>query len=262
RETASGRVGSNKERPTMKTLVAALCFLLAGFARADGARCIMRGVCELDGVKGACPYDGQPQAIEDPEALELLRGLCGDVFGNDTQAFCCDAGQVQDFHENLQSAVVLGLDNCPACSVNFRTLICSMTCSPRQSDFLRLVRTALNEEEKAYVADIEYYLTPNFVHGMFNSCVDSRSRIPSIPLLNFMCGRWAQNCTAERWLGFVGATPEKGGLSPFGVTYVQVTQPQVVEGTTYSPLPAEPHQCNESRGRVSACSCEHCKAAC
>lgn len=249
----------------MKTAVAVLCTLLACcLARGDGAKCIMRGVCEQDGVHGACPYDGEPQVIDKPEARELLQGLCGDVFANTTQPFCCDAAQVEDFHENLESAKVLGLDNCPACSVNFRTLICSMTCSPSQSDFLRLVRTGVSDEEKtAYVADIEYYLTPNFVNGLFDSCVDSRSRIPSIPLLNFICGRWAQNCTAERWLNFLGSTPERGGLSPFGVSYVQVAQPAVViNGTSYSPLRVEPQKCNESRGRVSACSCEHCKAAC
>uniref|UniRef100_V5GX94 Putative niemann-pick type c-1a n=1 Tax=Ixodes ricinus TaxID=34613 RepID=V5GX94_IXORI len=249
----------------MGTLVVALCALLATqiFARVDGAKCIMRGACDQDGIRGSCPYDGEPQVIDKPEARALLEGICGDVFANSSQPLCCDADQLDDFHENFESARVLGLDNCPACSVNFRALLCSMTCSPRQSDFLRLIKTAVNEEDKTtHVAEIDYHLTPSFANGLFDSCVDTRSRIASIPLLNFMCGKWAQNCTAERWLGFLGSTPARGGLSPFDINFVQVTQPRVVDGTTYLPLPLDPQKCNQSRGRVSACSCEHCKAAC
>uniref|UniRef100_A0A090XDR7 Putative cholesterol transport protein n=1 Tax=Ixodes ricinus TaxID=34613 RepID=A0A090XDR7_IXORI len=198
---------SRKEGPTMGTLVVALCALLATqiFARVDGAKCIMRGACDQDGIRGSCPYDGEPQVIDKPEARALLEGICGDVFANSSQPLRCDADQLDDFHENFESARVLGLDNCPACSVNFRALLCSMTCSPRQSDFLRLIKTAVNEEDKTtHVAEIDYHLTPSFANGLFDSCVDTRSRIASIPLLNFMCGKWASELYGRTLVGLLG----------------------------------------------------------
>ncbi|XP_075538346.1 NPC intracellular cholesterol transporter 1-like [Dermacentor variabilis] len=226
-------------------------------------KCVMRGTCDADGTRAPCVYDGEPKAIESAAAREVLESVCGDVLGNGSQPVCCDANQAEDFAENLQSAKAIGLDNCAACSRNFRTLMCHMVCSPRQADFLQLLASEVSEDKEKYVASLNYYVTPTFVRGMFDSCKDSRSKIPSIKLFNFMCGRWGANCTAERWLAFLGASPSDGGLSPITIKHVQTDKEhKTPEGAVFKPLSVEAYACNQDRGTVKACSCENCKAAC
>lgn len=241
---------------------AVLAFAMGCGTVVDG-KCVMRGICDKDDTRGLCVYDGEPQVFDDPEAVATMDTLCGDVFLNSSQPFCCTAEQVEDFSENLESAKVIGLDNCPACSFNFRRLVCHLACSPNQSQFLRVVDSAVKEDEKPYVTHVNYYVTPRYAQGLFDSCADAKSRVASIALLNFMCGKWGKNCTSERWLDFLGSTPSAGGLSPFTVTYVQVEDAGVtVDGCNIKPLPVEPQKCNEAQGSSPACSCDHCKAAC
>lgn len=255
-------------RPSAASLAPALLFLLTTasttFSTVDGAgKCVMRGICDVDGTRAPCAYDGEPKAIDSAAGREVLGSVCGDVLGNLSQPLCCDASQAEDFAENLQSAKAIGLDNCAACSRNFRALMCLMICSPQQADFMQLLKSEVNEDKERYVSSLNYYVTPAFVRGMYDSCKDSRSKIPSISLFNFMCGRWGAECTAERWLSFLGASPSEGGLSPMSIKHVQTDQEhKTPEGAVFKPLSFETLACNQNKGSVKACSCENCKAAC
>lgn len=254
-----------QQRPSARAS-STLLFLVAAASTVfavDGQKCVMRGICDMDGTRAPCVYDGEPKAIESASARATLEGVCGDVLGNVSEPLCCDANQAEDFAENLESAKAIGLDNCAACSVNFRTLMCQMLCSPRQAEFMQLLTSEVNEDKERHVATMNYYVTPKFVQGMYDSCKDSRSKIPSIALFNFMCGRWGSDCTSERWLGFLGATPADGGLSPMSVKHVLTDENKSTpNGAVYKPLSVEPYVCNQDRGSVKACSCVNCKAAC
>lgn len=232
-------------------------------AASSAVKCVMRGVCDKDGLRAPCTYDGEPKSIESASSRQELEAVCGDVLGNVSQPLCCDGTQAEDFAESLQSAKAIGLDNCPACSVNFRTLLCQMICSPRQAEFIQLVESALSEEKERYVSSLNYYVAPEFVQGLFDSCKDSRSKIPSIGLFNFICGRWGADCTPERWLGFLGASAGEGGLSPMSVKHVQTgKEHKTPEGSVFKPLSPKPYVCHQERGAVKACACDHCKASC
>lgn len=260
--TSQRRVRAISWAPALLFVVTAASTIFSVDGSGAG-KCVMRGVCDADGTRAPCVYDGEPKAIESAAARGVLESVCGDVLGNVSQPLCCDANQAEDFAENLQSAKAIGLDNCAACSRNFRALMCLMLCSPRQADFMQLLTSEVSEEKERYVASLNYYVTPAFVRGMFDSCKDSRSKIPSIGLFNFMCGRWGADCTAERWLGFLGASPSDGGLSPMTIKHVQTDKEhKTPEGTVFKPLSVEPFACNQDRGSVKACSCENCKAAC
>lgn len=232
-------------------------------ASCDTGKCVMRGVCDPDGSRAPCVYDGEPKSIESAKSREVLESVCGDVLGNVSQPLCCDGSQVEDFAENLESAKAIGLDNCPACSVNFRTLMCQMICSPRQAEFIQLLTSDLTEQKERYVASMNYYVAPQFVQGLFDSCKDSRSKIPSIGLFNFICGRWGSDCTPERWLGFLGSSAAEGGLSPISVKHIQTSEEhRTSEGAVFKPLSPEPYVCHQDRGAVKSCACDHCKASC
>ncbi|KAL1443966.1 hypothetical protein MTO96_030124 [Rhipicephalus appendiculatus] len=232
--------------PHRRVFVALLFFVTAAsiVISVDGAgKCVMRGICDADGTRAPCVYSGEPKPIESAASRGVLETICGDVLGNVTQPLCCDGGQAEDFSENLQSAKAVGLDNCPACSRNFRALMCHMLCSPRQADFMQLLKSEVSEDKENYVSSLNYYVTPAFVRGMFDSCKDARSKIPSISLFNFMCGRWHTDCT--------GRTTSK-----------RTKNTRRPREQVFKPLSVETFACNQSKGSVKACSCENCKPAC
>lgn len=237
--------------------------LLACLAPNIAAKCVMRSVCDPEETKVPCVYNGEPQTLSKEESRTNLVNLCGDVFPDPYGAVCCSDDQLQDLAEQMESAIVLGLNNCPACGTNFRNLFCAMLCSPDQHEFIELVHTDAGEDGKDFVRELNYHLAREYVQGLFNSCVNAKSRIPSVNLLNFLCGKWGSECTADRWLEFLGASPEHGGLSPMQTNYIQADTDKVagINGTEYSPMHIEPYKCNTD-DTTKACSCQHCHEAC
>lgn len=266
-----------QREPTMKSSsrsaafassAALVLFLIAATAGAvfdacSEGKCVIRGDCDVNGGQVPCVYDGEPKSIESAKSRKALESVCGDVLGNVSQPLCCDGSQAENFAENIESANAIGLDNCPACSVNFRTLMCQMICSPRQAEFIQLLTSDLTEKKERYVASMNYYVAPHFVQGLFDSCKDARSKVASLGLFKFICGRWGSDCTPERWLGYLGATAAEGGLSPMSVKFIQTSEEhRTSEGAVFKPLSPEPYVCHQDRGAVKACACDHCKASC
>lgn len=44
---------------------------------------------------------------------------------------------------------------CPTCSQNYFKLICDLSCSPEQDRFMRVTKSAVNEDNKEYATAIE-----------------------------------------------------------------------------------------------------------
>lgn len=245
------------ERPFL--VVALLLQFAASFAT---GKCVMRFVCDEDDTKSPCVFDGAPQALDTDGGRDRLLDLCGDLFTDPFAAVCCSDPQMDEFAEQIESAKSLGLDNCPACGTNFKNLICSMLCSPDQHEFIQLLRTEVDERGDKIVQELNYHVNTRFASGMYNACVNAKSRIPSINLLHFLCGKWGAECTADRWLQFLGATADGGGLSPIQINYVQTESTEVVvNGTVYRPMNVRPYECN-TEDTSKACACQHCPDAC
>ncbi|XP_064455043.1 NPC1-like intracellular cholesterol transporter 1 [Ornithodoros turicata] len=251
-----------RTRPTFTMSRLVFLALVVCLASNAAAKCVMRSTCDKDETRSACVFDGEAQTLATEESRSHLVNLCGDIFPDPYAAVCCSDDQVQEFSEQIESAVVLGLNNCPACGTNFRNLICNMVCSPEQHEFIELLRTGVSDDGEKFVQEFNYHVNPVFVRGMFNACANAKSRIASVHLLNFMCGRWGSDCTAERWLQFLGATPDNGGLSPMQINYVQSENETVtVNGTVYRPMNVRPYRC-DTEDTTKTCSCQHCPASC
>ncbi|KAH9361897.1 hypothetical protein HPB48_003694 [Haemaphysalis longicornis] len=142
---------------------------------------------------------------------------------------------VQDLARELEQPARLGMAKCRGCMLNFKDLLCRMTCSPEQSRFLAVNATA--GTPNPHVVAMVYALRPEYTQAVYDSCKDVRSVVLGIKLMTLMCGGRVLGCTPQKWLDFLGSTPADGGYSPFKIHHVITQEPLVLSrGQTLMPL--------------------------
>ena len=166
--------------------------------------------------------------------------------------YCCEDGQITRLVTQLQTARTLLL-RCPSCYYNFARVFALMTCSPRQSDFIRLIDyNRTNNAVKAITYDIWKPLSESIYH----SC--EGVQMPSggakvVPQL--MCNLQSPNetCTPEKFFRFTG----KKGVSPFSINFQ--FKEQLPSGSL-----AKHYRCDEAPPQFNSqpCSCADCDASC
>ena len=81
---------------------------------------------------------------------------CNLYLDGTTRDFCCDEAQLEILRDQMTLPQQL-LGRCPSCYSNFINLWCQFTCSPHQSDFVRVVETRVDANSirnKAYVTKV------------------------------------------------------------------------------------------------------------
>lgn len=78
----------------------------------------------------------------DPKGYKLLLKHCPDFFSdsNKEKRTCCDYNQLKTFDQEVNK-LQLG-NTCLGCVKNIKAHLCQVTCSPRQSDFIKVTGTA------------------------------------------------------------------------------------------------------------------------
>ncbi|GIY70533.1 NPC intracellular cholesterol transporter 1 [Caerostris darwini] len=226
--------------------------------------CLMHGFCgENDFGDATCSYNGTAKLLEDEEALETLREICPEIM-HETNILCCSPEQITQLQKNLEIAATLGLARCPSCLSNFRKNFCQFACSPKQSEFLKIEKYGKSDEGDLVIEKLTYFMSQRYAEGMFASCKDIQGLTPGSTVLDLMCGGWGRKCTPERWLNFMGSTPEEDGFSPFEIKYHLTSDPHVViDGEMFSPMNENTTLCSDSPYPGSeACTCLDCEAAC
>ena len=89
---------------------------------------------------------------------------------------CCSGEQAGIMHQQLRRAepFIIG---CPACTSNFRTLFCSLFCSPDQASFTNI--TSVQQASRKHsdvnvtaVEEVSFYLSEEFKNATYDSCKD------------------------------------------------------------------------------------------
>ncbi|KAJ0174474.1 hypothetical protein K1T71_009582 [Dendrolimus kikuchii] len=244
------------ERFLRLTQHAFLCLLLLQLAQyiptssAEG-HCVWYGVCTDKGEKTHyCSYNGTAPAIE-AGALPILQKYCPDIAAGGFA--CCDTKQMQNFQLNIKLAENM-LGRCPTCMDNFVEHICGMTCSPRQSEFLKPQIEPYKNTTR--VKGLHYYLGKTYMDETFDSCIKVQNPVTNQLALDIMCGVNAAFCTPMRWFSFMGddALPQV----PFRVNYTSTDEP--VDG--YIPYNPTTRPCNVGKNGEPGCSCLDCDASC
>ncbi|XP_072944821.1 NPC intracellular cholesterol transporter 1 isoform X2 [Epargyreus clarus] len=232
-----------------------LVIYIAEYVPTASADCIWYGVCQgHNGVKTKyCSYNGTALPITEP-AKNLMQTYCPDIAKGGVS--CCNEEQMKVVNKNLDTAIQL-LGRCPTCVENFLSHICTMSCSPNQSDFLEPAAIGTDgPTKKQFVKEINYYLGSSYKEGTFNSCVEVQMPSTNQKVFDVMCGVYGySNCTADRWYKFMG--DEEIPQVPFQINYKD-SDPT----GRYKIYDPPTRKCNEGSNGLPGCSCADCPASC
>lgn len=242
----------------------------------DDVHCIWYGPCAQDYHTGKslnCAYNGTAIKINDT-VMPVLQSLCPTlVEPGSTTRLCCNADQLLDLQSNLLVPQTL-LFRCPTCWSNFRDHLCEMTCGRDQSKHLIpkkfVPATEKGKEFQEAITEIDFYVTPDFANGLYDSCKNVLFPSTNQPVIQVLCGPYGiSNCSAQNLLSYMGSV--SNGMSPIQINYIYKNSSLIVNGSNIDPFNITMTPCNEAVTKsmyyrpglnVSACSCTDCPASC
>ncbi|XP_022242654.1 Niemann-Pick C1-like protein 1 [Limulus polyphemus] len=232
----------------------------------EDGHCVMYDQCG-QGTFGQvnCLYNGSAQLLVNEETIKILKKICPEFQDEVYPRTCCSKLQVEKLLKDLKFPRRLGFGRCPSCIRNFQQMFCQLTCSPRQSRFLRVIETKENDHGQTTVEELEYFISLKYAEELFSSCENVEGIFPGTSLLkDMMCGIWGRKCNPQRWLEFMGSTPKNFGFSPFQINYVLLNETENdIDGQLFYPMNEKTTKCSEpSELEGEACLCKDCPLVC
>ncbi|GAC96393.1 hypothetical protein PHSY_003973 [Pseudozyma hubeiensis SY62] len=234
----------------------------------------MKGNCGKKSVFSPelpCSVDEKATVPQEAGFRDLLIATCGADFAEGP--VCCTQAQVENLSANLQQAEPL-VSSCPACRNNFRSLFCSFTCSPNQSQYVDVVETQevtdSNGKPSEAVKTVEYYIDADWKQKFFDSCKDVKFGASNGFAMDLI-GGGAQ--TPNAFLKFLGDEKPLLG-SPFQINFPDMRSDRSLDWThspakrlrndsIAPPIPFDhnPRQCGDL-DLLSRCACVDCPDTC
>ncbi|XP_018524211.1 NPC1-like intracellular cholesterol transporter 1 [Lates calcarifer] len=200
------------------------------------------------------------------EHYRKLKEVCPILDRGENNTYtCCSIKQLSSLERSLTLSKAV-LIRCPSCAENFAHLHCINTCSPNQSQRVKVTKvmnvTTLGKTKEAVVA-YQSFITTTFADAAFQSCKNVRIPATGGFAISTMCGRYgAKLCTPQRWYDFQGDS--SNGLAPLDIDF-RLIKEGYSEGVPEGVIPYNGRalKCNEttpSGGQV--CSCQDCQESC
>uniref|UniRef100_A0A1B0D1E4 Uncharacterized protein n=1 Tax=Phlebotomus papatasi TaxID=29031 RepID=A0A1B0D1E4_PHLPP len=234
--------------------------LLIGGHQVSGD-CVWYDVCNVDG-RGKyqnCPYNGPGFPLDltqDPEAGEILRRRCPDIFTNDDMPLCCTPASIRLMDSDFAMAEGI-YGRCEGCLKNMLQSICAFSCSPDASKF---IKTYISENDGnlgrgPFVEEMDFFASENYYNTTYESCANIVHPATGKFAMDIACGSFGSaRCTPLRWFGFMGNRIENP-LAPFQINYLPSDDP---EGR----FEGEPRTCDDPYPGSFECSCIDCPLNC
>ncbi|CAG2211111.1 NPC1 [Mytilus edulis] len=198
----------------------------------------MRGECGND--KLSCAYDGPPSPLINPEYVGILKQYCLFMVPGDQPSTCCIFGFVKE-----------DFTRCPICFDNFISMFCLLVCSSYQSTLASANVTIDSSTKQIEVTSVDYYVSRDYVDGMFNSCANVRTPYSNEKAINRMCVEGTSACTPKNFLKFVGSKSNR--LVTYDVSFKETDKPFVRVGNkTFVPMNYTTTPCSDR------CQCMYC----
>jgi Niemann-Pick C1 protein len=205
-----------------------------------------------------------PCALEEEEASEpstslrkSITSVCGQEYTSGP--LCCTQDQVDALKTNLEQVEPL-LSACPACRNNFRSLFCSMTCSPNQSTFLDVVQSQKTpnpgQDGDVAVKEMDYWISEDWRSRFYKSCENVKFGAGNAFVMDFFGGA----TDADSLLKFLGDKRDYIG-SPFQINFPHLKESSNGTQTPPSPLDTLARNCDDEE-LLSRCACTDCPAVC
>eukprot|EP00898_Chlorokybus_atmophyticus_P005812 jgi/Chlat1/6231/Chrsp44S05762 len=212
-------------------------------------RCAMYGICgaRKDGKPLNCP-NSTVAVTPDEEFSKQVQGLCPTFTGD----ICCSKEQFDVLRNQVKQATAF-LSGCPACNRNFLNFFCNLACSPDQSLFINVSRTALApSNNRTSVVALDFYVAEHFGTEFYKSCQDVKFGSMNTRALDFIGGGATDY---PSWFEFLG-TEALDGQPGAPCTINFPSEASVPEGMKAFDLPVVPCE-----GPSMQCSCGDCPAA-
>uniref|UniRef100_A0AAX7V152 SSD domain-containing protein n=1 Tax=Astatotilapia calliptera TaxID=8154 RepID=A0AAX7V152_ASTCA len=198
---------------------------------------------------------------------KILKQVCPMFDQGESSTYaCCTIKQLGSLEKSLTLSKAV-LVRCPSCAYNFAHLHCINTCSPNQSQTVKVTRVMnVTEQNRTREAVLGYqaFIGKTFADTSFQSC--KNVRIPATIggyAIATMCGRYGSKlCTPQRWYDFQGDS--SNGLAPLDIDFKIIQEGD----TTGLPEGVIPYNgvalmCNETTPTGGdVCSCQDCQESC
>ncbi|XP_076457250.1 NPC intracellular cholesterol transporter 1-like [Babylonia areolata] len=241
-----------------------VCFTWTTTVTGEEGHCIWYGQCGIEPTTKKpinCYYNGTAKPFKTAQALDLYQQYCPDLYKGKDTVTCCGDDQMLTLSSNM-GVPKQALGRCPSCLHNFLNIYCYFTCAPDHSKFV--YPTKFKEDpvtNKTEVVEVDYYLTPSFAVGMFNSCRDVQMPSANERAIGILCGRSADECTPQNWLDYMGST--SNSQTPFQINFNITDQPAHKGEEILTPLNASVIPCSRGLTNDTApCSCQDCRDTC
>lgn len=206
------------------------------------------GKKSLFGSELPCPFNEEAIPATD-EQLSELSALCGEEWKEESK-LCCTSDQISELKEKLKKADSL-ISSCPACQKNFRNMFCQFTCSPNQSTFVNVTKTARSMDNKQIVTELDFFINDEMASGIYDSCKNIKFSATNGFAMDLI-GGGAKNY--KEFLKFLGDEKPLLGGSPFQMDFQYNN-----DSSNPNYLNKEVFGCNDSKYK---CSCSDCPDIC
>ena len=221
--------------------------------------CVWYDQCTTGDKPMNCLYNGPAKNLTNPKGVQILNSLCPELRDQPT---CCSTKQLQSLDNNLKMFIQL-TGRCPACWNNMRRLYCQLTCSQDQSLFLDptvVYPFTPSPSIKQYILEVQYFVSPQFKQGLFDSCKDVTFPGNNEKVLSLLCGTTAELCTPDKLLRYMGSP--NNGFAPFTLDFPDNLT------SNLSWMNQTVFKCNQpfvnpqTNRTASVCSCQDCQSSC
>ena len=107
---------------------------------------------------------------------------------------------------------------------------------------------------------MDYYVSPEFKEGLFNSCKDVIYPGNNEKILSLLCGTFAAKCTPQKLLDFMGSTAN--GYAPFTINYKAKLAPNLTWMNETIFKCSQKFIDPRNNRTANPCSCQDCTASC
>ena len=96
------------------------------------------------------------------------------------------------------------------------------------------------------VLAMDFYVKPEFLEGIYDSCNEVYNPAADMKAVEFMCGSLGSACNSERWFRFMGKSVSGGGLAPFDINYKYLENSTDINGRNMTPMNDIIYPCEKS----------------
>lgn len=220
------------------------------------SKCSMFGRCDLgpDTWK-SCHRESDPEEVWNSglkmDIHDKFTNLCPrhSLFSS----LCCDYFQLENLVSFLDGEIKEIFGHCPSCYANIADLFCSITCDPKQSDFLTGVRKLRYDR---FYNQVNVFAMKGYVEKLYDSCRHVK-RPETMKGFDPIC----EDCNGvEFFQSLIRNYPLKDNRT-FG--YVTDGASAAANETERKPLSLDVTPCDQiAKNQNSACDCADCLRAC